>query len=117
MNGHPNGCQCEACKIGRRDAAPTTITTGTYAYAAPIPGGWFPHPAPPSEPYPVVALYMVVTPDQAFPRPGITWTPAPESPEMVELRKLREDIAKLARSQDGMRKLVERFLAKGKVKK
>lgn len=83
----------------------------TYAYAAPVPCQPFPRP---EEPTPIVALYMVTTPDQPFPgrtwvTPSITFTPTPESLELQEIRALRRDF-------DAMKKMVDRFLGKGKGK-
>jgi hypothetical protein len=63
----------------------------------------------------ITMMYMAQTPPDANPA-GTTWTFTtwPDSPELIEIRKLREDVAKLAKTCDGMRKLVERFLTKGK---
>lgn len=101
MNGHPNGCQCDAC-LGRANPSP-----GVYAYAASWPPAkWWPAPTP-SEPSPVIAMYMAQTPPEpSFPSATITWTQEP-SPELVELRKIGATL-------EGMKKLVEQFLARGK---
>lgn len=98
--GHPDGCRCDACKRG-----PLSWTVTAYAVS---------FPACPPEP---VYVYACPCPREPFvpsPPPGTTITWPPESPELAEIRKLREDVAKLARTQEGMAKLVERFLKKAK---
>jgi len=63
-------------------------------------------------PFPQVTMYMAGVPDQPFPGQPVTWTwTQTPSQELLEIQKLREETRGLAKSVEGMRVLVERFLS------
>ena len=92
MIGHPTGCLCPGCLAERNETAPAPQLPATAVYYA---AGF------PDYPFPQPTTWVA---------PTITFTPTPESIELQELRALRRDF-------DAMKKMVERFIGKGKGKK